>query len=71
MGITIDEAINNLKARVKGEFYIPMDVVDDCQDMKMGIEAMKKIKSWRTLFPNPTPTILKGEVDSEGKPLRL
>jgi len=31
----------------------------------MSIDALKKIKSWRTLFPNPHATILKGETPEE------
>lgn len=69
MGITIDKAIKLLKQMSK-----PGIVAWDEEDLdaiKMGADAVKKVKSWRTLFPNPTPTILKGEVDNEGKPLRL
>lgn len=40
--MNIDEAINDLQARIDGEFSIKG--VDDCKDMKLGIEALKAIK---------------------------
>lgn len=43
--ITLDEAIRDLRARVDGEFYI--EGVDDCADMKLGIEALKRVRNNR------------------------
>ena len=37
--ITIEKAIKDLQARVDGEFCIKG--VDNCEDMKLGIEALK------------------------------
>ncbi len=38
----LQEAIKDLRARVDGEFFIKG--IDDCEDMKLGIEALKEIK---------------------------
>lgn len=69
MGITIGRAIKLLK-QMSEPGVVAYDE-EDLDAIKMGLDAVEKVKSWRMLFPNPTPTILKGEVDKEGKPLRL
>lgn len=43
--MNIPKAIRDLQARVDGEFSIKG--VDDCSDMKLGIEALKRIEAWR------------------------
>ena len=57
----IEEAIRDLRARVDGEFYIKD--VDNCEDMKLGIEALERLYKARHI---PTPidfSLLPGETD--------
>lgn len=51
----IDEAIRDLKARIDGEFSI--EGIDDCQDMKLGVEALKLLK-WIRDGHIPAPDFL-------------
>lgn len=61
--MTIDKAIIDLKARIDGEFCIRG--VDNCEDMKLGIEALKLIQRERLLGLNPIETRLPGETGEE------
>ena len=57
----IDEAIVDLQARIDGEFSIKG--VDDCKDMKLGIEALKRIKLGRDTPSGLSFTPLPGETE--------
>lgn len=45
MTLTLDETIDSLQARIDGELFIKG--VDHCEDMKVGIEALKRVKANR------------------------
>lgn len=55
----IDKAIKDLQARVDGEFSIKGK--DDCEDMKLGIEALKRITDQRRQYPEISSKPLPGE----------
>jgi len=59
--MNINKAIRDLKARVDGEFSIEGE--DDCADMKLGIEALKRIKNYRAYKYLAHTTDLKGETE--------
>ena len=61
MTISIDKAIRDLQARVDGEFTLPFEGIDDCADMKLGIEALKLYKRAREQYPIIRPYWLPGE----------
>ena len=61
MTITINRAIRDLQARVDGEFSIKG--IDNCEDIKLGIEALK---AWRRLKQGhqfTTASLLPGETE--------
>lgn len=52
----LKQAIKDLQARVDGEFAIKGK--DDCEDMKLGIEALKVVQSNRIYgYPNKIPEL--------------
>lgn len=57
--ITIDKAIRDLQARVDGEFSITG--IDNCEDMKLGIEALIFTRNVLKLMPIVFPLPLPGE----------
>ena len=57
--ITIEKAIRDLQARVDGEFCIKG--VDNCEDMKLGIEALKRLQNYRTRVLVSGCRLLPGE----------
>jgi len=61
--MTLDKAIRDLQARVDGEFSIKGK--DDCEDMKLGIEAMKAIQRHRLDNMPAAFIVLKGETPEE------
>lgn len=57
--MNIDKATQVLKLYAKG---VPKHNRTDFEDaLELSIDALKKIKSWRDLVPNPNATLLKGE----------
>lgn len=61
--MTIDKAIDELSDTYVGTSDPAL--ADFRIALRMSIDALKKIKSWRALFPNPTATLLKGETTEE------
>lgn len=59
----LTEAIEDLQARIDGEFNIKR--VDHCEDMKLGIEALKRVEDSRRLDPLYPDTPLPGETPPE------
>ncbi|MBA7701822.1 hypothetical protein ES703_110569 [subsurface metagenome] len=59
MLITIDKAITDLQARIDGEFNIKG--VDECEDMKLGVEALKRVKACRPVDLYAPEILLPGE----------
>lgn len=57
--ITIDKAIRDLQARVDGEFSIKG--IDNCEDMKLGIEGLNYIERSRVFGQYPVNELLPGE----------
>lgn len=63
MAITIDQAIRDLRARVKGEFSIKG--IDDCADMKLGLEGLSYIERSRVFGNYPVNRLLPGETEKK------
>lgn len=61
MPITIDQSIRDLQARVKGEFSIKG--IDNCEDMKLGIESLSYIERSRVFGNYPVNRLLPGETE--------
>lgn len=59
--MTIDKAITRLQQRIEGEFYI--EGVDQCEDMKLGIEALKYFKMRQTRIHTINKIRLPGETE--------
>lgn len=59
--MTADEAIRDLQARVDGEFSVKG--VDDCADMKLGVEALKQIQELRSWSWYWREKLLPGETE--------
>jgi len=61
--MTVDEAIRDLQDRIDGEFCIKD--VDNCDDMKLGIEALKLVKVVRDSPYCPIHLDLPGETKED------
>ncbi|GAI73920.1 unnamed protein product [marine sediment metagenome] len=59
----LSKAIKDLQARVDGEFAIKGK--DDCEDLKLAIEAMKAIQRHRHTNMPAAFIVLKGETPEE------
>ncbi len=59
----LSKAIKDLQARVDGEFSITGE--DDCEDMKLGIEALQAIQRHRHDNMPAAFIVLKGETPEE------
>ncbi|MBA7549683.1 hypothetical protein ES705_42175 [subsurface metagenome] len=59
----LSKAIKDLQARVAGEFSIKG--IDDCEDLKLAIEAMKAIQRHRHTNMPAAFIVLKGETPEE------
>ena len=57
--MNIPDAIRDLQARVKGEFCIKGE--DDCHDMKLGIEALRREIQHRQMAKSEYIWLLPGE----------
>jgi hypothetical protein len=57
----LGEAIERLQARVDGELSI--QGVDHCEDMKLGIEALKAVKESRRIWGDRGVGTLPGETE--------
>lgn len=57
--MNLQKATKDLQARIDGEFNIKG--VDDCKDMKLGIEALEEIRRARVVSLFPENHQLPGE----------
>lgn len=57
--ITLEKAIRDLQARIDGEFSIKG--VEDCADMKLGVEALKREEAHRQVSKCGLKYLLPGE----------
>lgn len=60
--MTIDQAIERLQQRVEGEFFI--DDPKNVDDMKLGIQALKRYRALRDAGASGTSALLPGETRS-------